>query len=180
MRTMSRPAVALRGACAMFVLGGFAETALADPTESVAPPARGPSMAVPAGCREIELNGPRLSGTALDKQGGACGIFGAELQPVPMNKGVTLARGGVRRDLRLVGTTFHGASGPLSRDELIGATLVGSTVSLGDARLRIATVEEEKGPGGAPVLLYRLTYQWDDGKQAAAGLPRVTQAPLPL
>ena len=49
MRTMSRPAVALRGACAMFVLGGFAETALADPTESVAPPARGPSMAVPAG-----------------------------------------------------------------------------------------------------------------------------------
>lgn len=136
-----------------------AAIARADQIDSTAPTV--PSAApVPPGCREIEINGPRLSGTSLDHQGGRCGVLGAELSAVTLKSGVVLADGKLHRELVFQGGALRGNSGALQPSDLKGALFLARTATLGVARVKIDEISEGKTPKGQAVPLYRLSYQW--------------------
>lgn len=123
-------------------------------------PAAPTGVAVPKECREIEINGPRLTGTALKLPGGRCTQFGVELDSATLKTGLALRDGRTLYDVTLEGTALRSAAlGVLDSKALIGAQLLATTVSGAVVRLRIDEISSE----GA--LTYLLSYQLGQGKE---------------
>lgn len=154
MRSMQRWA-AWPLSCAL--LGVAPTAALAGKTDGDAGAQRG-GVAVPKECREIEMNGPRLTGTALKLPGGKCTAFGVELDSASLGEGLALRDGRILHDVILDGTALRSASA--GAIDASGALLLGTTVTGVKVRLRI-----DEAPGaGKGAAGYRVSYQRGRGK----------------
>ena len=146
----------------------------------------GPPAAAARDTRQIEPNGPDLTGTSiLPGNARLAKGGGAQLRVTHLGRGVALPGGVVHQDIafhngELTGQKARGA-------ELIGGLLLGETDAGGTVRLRLDDLEQAPDPQpatplneNADVFRYKLSYQLGTGSGPASGAFKASGAWQPL